>query len=221
MPRSDLAFLQRYTPLLIAEYERIGMAAEMERYFTGSGDAAITEANCENALRNLRAIPPGIGFDAYCARVGMDANAIRTVYAQSQLHAPPDSERHSDLSALSHVIDTVPRPKPNLLEMLAARARHASDGRLATDAIGGITAAALVAYWSGPAWEILLSVATCFYCFGVWGIADRELGERPDATPRTTLALRAVRVAAVVVGFSAATFLALATLASALGRIIS
>lgn len=119
------------------------------------------------------------------------------------------------------MIDIVPRPNANLLELLAARARHASDGRLATDAIGGLTVAALAAYWSGPAWEILLSAATCFYCFGVCGIADRELGERPDAAPRTTLALRAVRVAAAVAGFGAAIILALATLAIALGRMIS
>lgn len=119
------------------------------------------------------------------------------------------------------MIDTAPRPNANLLEMLVARARHASDGRLATDAAGGLAAAALAAYWSGPAWEFLLSTATCFCCFGVWGIADRELGERPDATTRAAGALRAVRVAAAVVGFCAATYLALATLASALGRMIS
>ena len=119
------------------------------------------------------------------------------------------------------MIDTVPRPNANLLELLAARARHASDGRLATDAVGGVTAATLAAYWTGPGSEILLSAATCFYCFGVWGIAVRELGERSDATPRAAAALRAVRLTSAAVGFSAAMFLALAILASALGRMIS
>ena len=92
MPESELTLLRRYMPLMIAEYERIGMAAEMERYFTGSGDSPITQANCEKWLRDLRAIPSGIGFDAYCARVGMDPRAIRAIYEQTQLHSPPNEE---------------------------------------------------------------------------------------------------------------------------------
>ena len=92
MPRPQLALLKRYMPLMIAEYERIGMAAEMERYFTGSGDTPITEANCEKWLSDLRAIPSGIGFEAYCALVGMDAKEIRALYAQLQSAAPPNGE---------------------------------------------------------------------------------------------------------------------------------
>jgi len=119
------------------------------------------------------------------------------------------------------MIDTIPRQNASLLDLLAARARHSSDGKLAANAVGGVTAAAMAAYWTGPGWEILLSAATCFYCFGVWGIADRELGERPDATPPAAAALRAVRLAAAALGFGAAMFLALAMLGSALGRMIS
>ncbi|HMC55102.1 MAG TPA: hypothetical protein VKH19_08040 [Gemmatimonadaceae bacterium] len=36
------------------------------------------------------------------------------------------------------MIDTVPNPEAGLLEFLAARARHASDGRLVADAIAAL-----------------------------------------------------------------------------------
>ena len=69
--------MQQYMALIYAEYERIGIVEEMDRYFTGSGGGPVTRDQCEAELRGLRAIPSGIGFDAYCARVGMDANEIR------------------------------------------------------------------------------------------------------------------------------------------------
>ena len=120
------------------------------------------------------------------------------------------------------MIDTVPRPDASLPELLAARARHASDTRLALDAVLGFLVVTVIALWRGPGWLLLASVAACFFAFGVWGIADRELGERAStASPRTIALLRAVRVGAGILG-AIASFLVLATgLGIALGRMIS
>jgi len=85
MSEASLDLLRRYLPLLDSEYRRIGIAEEMERYFTGSGGDTVSVESCERELEALRAIPSGIGFGAYCARVGMDANAIR----QAAEPAPP------------------------------------------------------------------------------------------------------------------------------------
>lgn len=71
-------------PLILAEYERIGMAAEMARYFKGSGATPVTRERCERILHELKEVPSGVGFDAYCARVGMDAKEIRAIHARVQ-----------------------------------------------------------------------------------------------------------------------------------------
>jgi hypothetical protein len=114
-----------------------------------------------------------------------------------------------------------PRPDDGLLEFLAARARHASDGRLAADAVGGLAAACAFAYWRGPGWEIFISMAICFFAFGLWGIADREFGERTGGPRRVLVPLATLRVLTTILGFGAAIFFMLALLARALGRMIS
>jgi hypothetical protein len=120
------------------------------------------------------------------------------------------------------MIDSIPRPDASLPEFLAARARLASDGRLVADAIAGAGGAVGVAYWGGPGWYLLLGVAVCFFAFGLWGIADRELGERSGAGSRAVLAmLLMLRVVAAAVGFLAAAFLMMSVLGKSLGRIIS
>ena len=119
------------------------------------------------------------------------------------------------------MIDTVPRPDASLPEFLAARARHASDSRLAIDALAGLLAAAAVAYWGGPGSPLLFSLAICFFAFGVWGIADRELGERSSATSRVRVPLVTLRVAAAILGFAAAAYVVVFALAKALGVMIS
>ena|SRR5687767_13505568 len=83
------ALIEHYVPLMIAEYERIGMAAEMRRYFKGSSDAPVTQVNCERILQALKSVPSGIGFDAYCSRVGMDANEIRRIHELVRSFEPP------------------------------------------------------------------------------------------------------------------------------------
>ncbi|MEX2177100.1 MAG: hypothetical protein WD801_00220 [Gemmatimonadaceae bacterium] len=119
------------------------------------------------------------------------------------------------------MIDTVPRPEASLPEFLAARARHASDSELTVDAVGGLVATMLVIVWRGPGWELLLAVSTCVGAFGTWGIADRELGEQPDAPRRRAIMMRALRILSAGIGFAAVAFLLMALLARSLGRIIS
>lgn len=120
------------------------------------------------------------------------------------------------------MIDTVPRPDASLPEFLAARARHSSDTRLVLDAVLGLVTGTAIVLWRGPGWHLLASIAACFFAFGAWGIADRELGERASsAPPGMVLALRTVRVAAALLGVLA-TFTVLASaLGIALGRMIS
>lgn len=89
--------------------------------------------------------------------------------------------------------------EPTLTALLAARARAASDGRLALDAGGGLIAAALALAVRPPAWPLLLAVATCFLAYGAWGIADRALRERPAGAQGIRL-LRALRAGAVLLG---------------------
>ena len=119
------------------------------------------------------------------------------------------------------MIDTVPRPDASLPEFLAARARHASDTRLALDALIGLLVAAGVAYWNGPGASFLAGVGVCFFAYGAWGIADRELGERPTAPPRVRATLRAARIVAALLGFAAGAYPVVLALAKALGVMIS
>ncbi len=119
------------------------------------------------------------------------------------------------------MIDTVPRPDASLPEFLAARARHATDTRLTVDALAGLIVAAVAAYWNGPGAPLLASVALCFFAYGIWGIADRELGERATAAPRVRGALIVLRALAAVLGFAAAAYVTVLALAQALGVMIS
>jgi hypothetical protein len=120
------------------------------------------------------------------------------------------------------MIASIPRPDASLPEFLAARARHASDARLALDASGGFVFVLLAVLWRGPGWHLVLGAAACFLAFGVWGIADRELGERAGAGPSRILQLlhlaRLIAVAIGVVGFA---LLLVSAMAVALGRMIS
>lgn len=118
------------------------------------------------------------------------------------------------------MIDTIPRPNASLDEFLAARARHASAGQLYTDAIAGILAAALVWYWRGAFWTLLLPFSIAVAAFGVWGVIDRLLAERPVGT-RVRVVLKTVRVLVAVAGFGAGAFLLMVLLARSLGTIIS
>lgn len=119
------------------------------------------------------------------------------------------------------MIDTVPRPDANLAALLKARAQHASDTTLVVDAIAGMGLATLATYWGGPAWNLLLCTGLCVGCFGVWGVVDRELGDRPQAAPAIRVTLRTLRAASAITGFAAGALLALIALGYTLGRMIS
>lgn len=119
------------------------------------------------------------------------------------------------------MIQTLPRPDASLPEFLAARARRATDTRLAIDALVGLSIVAGVAWWNGPGASFLISMGACFLAYGVWGIADRELGEHADAAPSVRRSLRTLRAVAAVLGFAAAAYIVVLMLAKALGVMIS
>src|SRR5688500_10049254 len=90
-------------------------------------------------------------------------------------------------------------PELTLAALLAARARAASDGRLALDAGGGLVAGSFAFAVRPPAWPLLMAAATCLLAFGTWGIADRAVRERASEG-HGMRALRAVRAGAAVLG---------------------
>jgi hypothetical protein len=106
-------------------------------------------------------------------------------------------------------------------EFLASRARSASEVRLVGDAAFSIFAAVTVGVWRGPLWDVRIAVALCFLAFGLWGVADRDLARRPEASRRELLIPRVTRVAAAVLGFGAFAYLMLSLLGRAIGKVIS
>ncbi len=110
----------------------------------------------------------------------------------------------------------------SLPDVLAARARAASDSRLVADVIGGVLAVVALSVWRPWAWLSLAGVALAFAAFGSWGIADRELQERGDRGARwLRITLTSVRVASVIIGAIAAMGALLTGLGVALGTWIS
>ena len=118
--------------------------------------------------------------------------------------------------------DAVPHPDASLPDALVARARAASDGRLAVDVVGGLAVAIASVAWHPGVWPVLVSVGLCFASFGAWGIADREIAERPTATDHGFLrVLQGVRALSVVVGTASVLALMFSILGLALGTWIS
>lgn len=117
-------------------------------------------------------------------------------------------------------VDTNRNPEISLADFLARRARSASDVRLLVDAMVGFVVAVAALLAQGPMWYLFVSAGLCFLSFGAWGIADRELSERPvtGVAPR---ALIVARIVSAIIGYLAVVFLALGALGVALGRIIS
>lgn len=118
--------------------------------------------------------------------------------------------------------DSLVRNDATLSELLTARARGASDRRLALDSALGVLAACALAWWRPMAWVPLLGAALCFAAFGAWGIAMRELGEPASVHASGTVhALHALRGAAVVTGAAGVALLLLGGLGTLLGTWIS
>jgi hypothetical protein len=111
-------------------------------------------------------------------------------------------------------------PHPTLAELLSTRARRASDLRLAVDVAVGVVVAFVAGIVQPAGWHLLLSAGVCVGAFGAWGIADRELRERGEATAGARW-LRTGRWAVGLVGALAAMALFLGLFALALGTWIS
>ena len=109
----------------------------------------------------------------------------------------------------------------NLGTVLAQLARRTPDGRLVLAAAAGIVAALAAVVLKPPAWFPLLAAGVCLVSFGVWGIADRILHERPAPVSSGQALLRAMRVIAVVLGIVGGVALALGVFALAMGNWIS
>lgn len=115
-----------------------------------------------------------------------------------------------------------PPPNASLAEILRARAHRTPQDRLLIDIVGGVLVVA-AAVWARPAgWVALAAAAACFFCYGAWAIADRNLRARPwpESVPNESL-WSVVRGAMAVVGIVAFTLLLFATLGIALGPIKS
>ena len=112
--------------------------------------------------------------------------------------------------------------RDSLPRFLAQRARNASDGRLALDAAAGLIAAAAAAVVPAPGNVVLAAAGTCFFAFGLWGITDRELGERREVIgPIGGGLLVAARAFAAVVGVVGGLGVIFGGLSLALGRWVS
>jgi hypothetical protein len=109
----------------------------------------------------------------------------------------------------------------SLPEFLSARARHASDARLAIDVAAGFVVGIAATFWRGRGWTIIASAALCFLAYGAWGIVDRELRERAVSRPDRHAALRATRIIAAFMGAGAALSFIVSVLFVLLGTIIS
>jgi hypothetical protein len=110
----------------------------------------------------------------------------------------------------------------SLPELLASRARRASDLRLAVDAGGGLIALVAAVMFQPPLWASLASVGAAVMAYGAWGILDRELADGTrEAVSRGRGWLRGARAAAAVLGALAALVAGVSFFFAALGTWIS
>ena len=93
-----------------------------------------------------------------------------------------------------------------LPDLLAQRARNASDKRLVVDAAIGLAGAASVAVLRPPLWIPLAALAFCLGAFGVWGILDREAVDASDGGRRSRFLAGARAITAALGGTAAAIF---------------
>jgi hypothetical protein len=107
----------------------------------------------------------------------------------------------------------------SLPELLAHRARNASDQRLVIDAAAGLVVAAIVVALRPPLWVPLAALAFALGAFGTWGILDREA---TDASPGGRQRLfSAARGAVALLGAAAAAVSAVSLFFAVLGQWIS
>ena len=92
----------------------------------------------------------------------------------------------------------------SLPELLANRARLASDRKLVFEASSGLLAAVMTAILRPPLWIPLFALGCCLGAFGLWGILDREVGEVKPSMKRLLVVARGLVAAAG--GFAAILF---------------
>ncbi len=109
---------------------------------------------------------------------------------------------------------------PGLYATIAARTRRAADATLATAAAVGIFGALGFIVWRPALWIYALPLVAVG-SVGVWGIADREQGERTRARPNARRLLTALRWSAAGIGTAAVLLVLFAILGRLLGTIMS
>lgn len=120
------------------------------------------------------------------------------------------------------MVNTSLGPDAGLLDMLAARARATSDGRLVADVIGGLVTALTFALLHPTAWPIPFGAAVSLAAFGAYGVVDREITERSSgAGARWVPLLRFAKALVVAAGVFAAGVGCFSALALVLGTWIS
>jgi hypothetical protein len=120
------------------------------------------------------------------------------------------------------MVESLPKSgaEPTLGDLLVARARRASDGRLVSDVIGGALVAFIALLWRPAGWLPLLSAGCCLAAFGAWGISDRVIREQVGGG-RSSRVLTIARAAAAIVGAVAGLALIFSLWGLALGTWIS
>ena len=108
----------------------------------------------------------------------------------------------------------------SLPDLLAQRARNASDKRLVVDAAVGLVGAATVAALRPPLWIPLSALAFCLGAFGTWGILDRETAD-PSRGGRPSRILVVSRAIAAALGGAAAAIFGVSLFFALLGQWIS
>jgi hypothetical protein len=106
----------------------------------------------------------------------------------------------------------------SLPELLANRARQATDRRLALDAAIGLVWAGAVAVFRPPLWVPLCALAMALAAFGVWGIMDREAH---DATGTRATLLHSACATVALLGAISVTVFGVTLFFALLGPIIS
>ena len=119
------------------------------------------------------------------------------------------------------MVTRAPEQEETLGEFLASRARDATESRLAGDVIAAVLTGIAIAFWRGPFWDIRIGIALCFLAYGMWGIADRDLGRAQPRRRAMSEFLKLTRLVAATIGFSAAAYVVMSLLGRAIGRVIS
>ena len=74
----ERGLIEEFEPLREAEFARLGIATEDQQWLFAGTDLRATRAAYEADLTRLRALPDGMGVEAFCAQVlGLDYAAAR------------------------------------------------------------------------------------------------------------------------------------------------